>query len=68
MSMHTSANYGPGLYENQTAYSLQRGHRSLTRETEEEEEYDDGISEIAYERFLVWRDEGTCWPIRYFYG
>ena len=37
MSMHTSANDGPGLYENQTAYSLQRGPRSLTRETEEEE-------------------------------
>ena len=54
MSMHTSANDGPGLYENQTAYSLQRGPRSLTRETEEEEEeYDDGISEIVYERFLV---------------
>ena len=53
VSMHTSANDGPGLYENQTAYSLQRGPRSLTRETEEEEEYDDGISEIAYERFLV---------------
>ena len=43
MSMHTSANDGPGLYENQTAYSLQRGPRSLTRETEEEEEYDDGF-------------------------
>ena len=52
VSMHTSANDGPGLYENQTAYSLQRGPRSLTRETEEEE-YDDGISEIAYERFLM---------------
>ena len=40
--------------------------RSLTRETEEEEEeYDDGYSKITYECFLVWRDEGTY---RHSYG
>ena len=52
--MHTSADYGSVLYGNQT---VQRGPRSLTRE--DEEEYDDGFSKVAYERFLVWRNEGT---------
>ena len=32
---------------------------SYTAEEEEEEEYDDENSDFAYERFLVWRDEGS---------
>ena len=34
------------------------GARSFTEE-KEEEEYDDENSDFAYERFLVWRDEGS---------
>ena len=38
-------------------------YQSAGEETEEEE-YDDENSKFAYERFLVWRDEGTYGPIR----
>ena len=33
------------------------------RKKKKEEEYDDE-NKIAYEQFLVWRDEGTYEPIR----
>ena len=43
-------------------------YRSLTGEETEEENYDDENSRFAYERFLVWGDEGTYGPIRQSYG
>ena len=35
------------------------GRKKKKKKKKKEEEYDDEISDFAYERFLVWRDEGS---------
>ena len=58
--MHTSDHRRSVWYVNQRHQSA----RSLTRETEE----DDENSRFVYERFLVWTDESTYEPINHSYG
>ena len=65
VTMHTSDHRRSVWYKNQRLHWF---HQSARLFTEEDEEYDDENSGFAYERFLVWRDEGTYGPIRLSYG
>ena len=42
--------------------------RLLKKMKKRKNNYDDENSRFAYERFLVWREEGTYGPIRHSYG
>ena len=65
-TMHTSEYRRFVWYENQRVHWFHQSARSFTEE--DEEEYDDENSRFAYERFIVWRDEGTYGPINHSYG